>query len=215
MPNADAYIFDFNGTLFWDSEENRKAWSDTFLKYRGKAISDDEFLMLNGRTDEETVLYLAPEKTEEERNEIAEFKERLYKKICLEKKMTLSPGSERILSYLKEKGIPIAIASSAPRINMDWYIPEYGLRRFFPEPLIIAGRTDIPSKPDSAIFRLAIEELGVRAEQTIIFEDSASGVKAALGSGAKLVIRIKEPGLESIRDPRVIEISSFEEITAE
>ena len=115
LPNADAYIFDFNGTLFWDSEENRKAWSDTFLKYRGKAISDDEFLMLNGRTDEETVLYLAPEKTEEERNEIAEFKERLYKKICLEKKMTLSPGSERILSYLKEKGIPIAIASSAPR----------------------------------------------------------------------------------------------------
>ena len=215
LPNAEAYIFDFNGTLFWDSEENRKAWSDTFLKFRGKEISDEEYRMLNGRTDEETVLYLAPEKTEEEREAIAIYKEKLYHDICLKQRMTLSPGAETLLTYLKNAGIPIAIASSAPKMNMDWYIPEYGLNRFFPEKLIIAGRTDIPSKPDSAIFRLAIKKLDAKAENTIIFEDSASGVKAALDAGVKLVIRIKDPGLPSIRDPRVMEIASFEEITTE
>ncbi len=215
LPNAEAYIFDFNGTLFWDSEENRKAWSETFLRYRGTPISDSEYTLLNGRTDEETVLYLAPEKSREERDEIAAFKEKLYKEICLGGRMTLSPGAEKLLSYLKEKGKPMAIASSAPKVNMDWYIPEYGLLRFFRKECIIAGRTDIPSKPDSAIFLLTAEKLGVKAENTVIFEDSASGVRAALGSGAKLVIRIKEPGLESIRDPRVKEISSLEEIRAE
>lgn len=215
LPSADGYIFDFNGTLFWDSEENREAWSETFRKYRGTPITDDEYCMLNGRTDEDTVLYLAPEKSREEREAIADYKEGLYKEICLRSRLTLSPGSERVLSCLAGKSVPMAIASSAPAVNMAWYIPEYGLERFFAREHIIAGRTDIPSKPDSTIFRLAMETLGIAPEKTVIFEDSASGVKAALGSGAGLVIRIKEPGLESIRDQRVIEITSFEEILTE
>ena len=215
LKTAKGYIFDFNGTLILDENENREAWKETVRKMRGTPQSDEEFQLLNGRTDRETVLYFIPDADESTIEYWINEKETLYKKLCMDNGLSLAEGAEDFLSYLSATSVPMAIASSAPKINMDWYIPEYGLRRFFPEPLIIAGRTDIPSKPDSAIFRLAIEELGVRAEQTIIFEDSASGVKAALGSGAKLVIRIKEPGLESIRDPRVIEISSFEEITAE
>ena len=81
LPNADGYIFDFNGTLFWDSEENREAWSKTFEKFRGSPITDNEFTFLNGRTDEETVLYFAPEKSENERDAIALYKETLYKEL--------------------------------------------------------------------------------------------------------------------------------------
>lgn len=215
LPNAEGYIFDFNGTLFWDSDENREAWSMTFSRYRGTPITDEEFRLLNGRTDEETVFFLAPDKSSEEREAIAAYKESLYKELCIRKKLKLSPGAEKLLSYLSERKIPIAIASSAPRINMDWYIPEYGLTRFFAPSNIIAGRTDIPSKPDPAIFLLAASALGLRPEETIIFEDSESGVKGALASGAKSVIRIKEPGCSSITDPRVTEIDSFEDIITE
>ena len=210
--NADGYIFDFNGTLFWDSRENREAWSIIFSKYRGTALSDEEFATLNGRTDEETVLYLAPDESEMKRIEIAAEKEMIYKELCLSRKISLSPGAEKILSSLKAKGKKLAIASSAPWINMEWYIPEYGLERFFERENIIAGRTDIPSKPDPAIFLLAMKQIGTNPDNTIVFEDSASGVKAALSSGVKLVYRIKEKGLESIDDSKVIEIQSFEDI---
>ena len=212
LPNAEAYIFDFNGTLFWDSKENREAWTDTFSKYRGRALSDEEFLLLNGRTDRETVLYLDPKADEEKISEISVYKEKLYKELCTSHKLTLSPGAEELLAYLKARGKKLAIASSAPWINMEWYIPEYGLERFFERENIIAGRTDIPSKPDPAIFLLAMKQIGTNPDNTIVFEDSASGVKAALSSGVKLVYRIKEKGLESIDDSKVIEIQSFEDI---
>ena len=53
---ADGIIFDFNGTLFWDEDENREAWDKAAVMIRGKALSDSEFSSLNGRTDEETIL---------------------------------------------------------------------------------------------------------------------------------------------------------------
>ncbi len=213
LPNADGYIFDFNGTLYWDSKENREAWSAIFSMVRGSAITDEEFSLLNGRTDDETVLYLRPDDSFPEREKIAMDKERIYKELCLEHRLTLSPGSEELLQALKERNSRMAIASSAPKCNMDWYIPEYRLGRFFTLDTIIAGRTDIPSKPDPAIFTLAMRTIGTKPERTIIFEDSESGVKAALAAGAFLVVRIKDPGLESIRDERVIEIPSFSEIS--
>ncbi|MBO8436049.1 MAG: HAD family phosphatase [Spirochaetes bacterium] len=212
LPNADGYIFDFNGTLYWDSQENKEAWSATFESVRGTPLADDEFALLNGRTDDETVIYLKPDAPCEERAKIADSKELLYKKLCIEHGLELSPGAEEFLSKLKERGAKMAIASSAPKCNMNWYIEEYGLDRFFKLSEIIAGRTDIPSKPNPAIFSLAMSCLGTTPERTIIFEDSASGVKAALDSGVFLVVRIKDPGLDSIRDERVIEVESFSEL---
>ena len=215
LPSADGYVFDFNGTLFWDTEENREAWDAAALEARGRKLSDDEFLSLNGRTDEETAIYLLPDAAEDERQKLILCKERLYKEICISHSPVLSPGSEDLLSALKARGRRMAIASSAPWMNMEWYIPCFRLERFFPPGMVIAGRTDIPSKPDPAIFRLAMSTLGTEPERTVIFEDSASGVKAALASGAALVIRVREAGAESIRDPRVVEVPDLSAITAE
>ena len=103
LPNADGYIFDFNGTLYWDSKENREAWSAIFSMVRGSAITDEEFSLLNGRTDDETVLYLRPDDSFPEREKIAMDKERIYKELCLEHRLTLSPGSEELLQALKER----------------------------------------------------------------------------------------------------------------
>ena len=215
LPSADGYIFDFNGTLFWDSEENREAWSAIFRKYRGQGLSDEEFALLNGRTDDETVLYLSPEMGRDERTMIALEKEALYKEICLSHDLSLSPGAEELLEYLSRMGKKMAIASSAPAINREWYIPEFRLERFFRKELIIAGRTDIPAKPDPAIFIEAMKALGCRSEDTVIFEDSDSGIRAALATGAKLVVRICEKGPMDTSDPRILPIRSFLEIIRE
>ena len=213
LPNADGYILDFNGTLLWDTAENREAWNTAAVKARGKELTEEEFRLLNGRTDEETVLYLLPDVGEDGHTALINFKERIYKELCLSHGLTLSPGSEEILGFLKENGKRMAIASSAPKMNMEWYIPEYGLERFFERRNIIAGRSDIPSKPDPAIFRLAMEMIGTEPERTVIFEDSASGVKAAIASGAFLVVRIDDGSAEGADDERVRNVRSFSELT--
>ena len=168
---ADGIIFDFNGTLFWDEDENREAWDKAAVMIRGRALSDSEFSSLNGRTDEETVLYFLPDADIRTIDYWSNEKEKIYKEICLKGNPDLSPGSREFLRRLKEMGVPMAIASSAPKVNMDWYIPYFNLTEFFPLERIIAGRRDIPSKPDGTIFRLAAESIGLPSSRTLIFEE--------------------------------------------
>ena len=35
-------LFDFNGTMFFDSIKHKEAWNAFSLKYRNKALSDEE-----------------------------------------------------------------------------------------------------------------------------------------------------------------------------
>lgn len=210
--NAEAYIFDFNGTLILDEKENREAWKEAVFRMRGESQTDDEFALLNGRTDRETILYYFPHAEDGEIFKWIEIKEGIYKKLCLENRIQLAPGAEALLSHLHEEGIPMAIASSAPKINMDWYIPYFGLERFFRREHIVAGRDDIPSKPDGTIFRVAAESLGMKAEEAIVFEDSVSGVKAASDAKAKAIYRVGKEGKEAFSSLPVIFIDSFSDL---
>ena len=212
LPNADGYVFDFNGTLFWDEKQNREAWDETVFLIRGSRLSDDEFAMLNGRNDTDTVRYLLPDADAAVRQQWADRKEMLYTEICLSQELSLSPGSIGLLEALRSRGARMAIASSAPKCNMDWYIPCFGLDRYFSRDLIIAGRTDIKSKPDGAIYRLAFSSLGTAGSDSIVFEDSRSGVLSALDAGAGTIVRIIGEGISTIDINGIVEIGSFSSI---
>ena len=206
---ADGIIFDFNGTLYWDEDENREAWNRTAVMIRGRELSDEEFHSLNGRTDEETVLYFLPDADARTIDYWSGKKEKIYKEICMKTGPELSPGSREVLSWLRQQGMPMAIASSAPRVNMDWYIPFFRLEEYFPLSRIIAGRRDIPSKPDGTIFRIAAESIALPPSRILIFEDSESGVKAALDAGCMKVIRIRGPKGRDLGIQGIEEIPSF------
>lgn len=209
LPSADGIVFDFNGTLFLDEKENRESWDAISTIIRKRALTDEEFALFNGRTDKDMIRFLIPTVSDAESDVWSERKEDIYKKLCIKNNTALADGAEALFRYAIGKGIKIAIASSAPKINMDWYIPRFHLLDYFSPSSIIAGRDDIPSKPDGTIFRLALEAIGVSGERAIAFEDSEAGVKSALDAGIKYVYRIKAPGKESIREPRLTEITSF------
>ena len=215
FPSADGIVFDFNGTLFLDERENRESWNEIAKEIRGRELSDEEFLSLNGRTDRDMVSFLIPECTVAAADMWSERKENLYRKLCIERGLGLRPESEEIFSWAIGRGMRIAIASSAPKMNMDWYIPRFRLLDYFTPETIIAGRNDIPSKPDGAIFRLALESIGIEGERAIAFEDSRSGVLSALDAGIKHVYRIKNPGAEPRDIPGITEIRSFSDLRSE
>ena len=212
LPSADGIIFDFNGTLFLDEDENRESWNEISKAIRGKELEDDEFAAFNGRTDYDAVRFLSPGCTREYAEEWSERKEALYKKLCIDRGLELRNGSLDIFRWAKEKGLGIAIASSAPKMNMDWYIPRFHLLDYFPQDAIIAGRTDIPSKPDGTIFRLALNALGIQGEHAIAFEDSKAGVMSALDAAIAHVYRFRNPGAMPLDMPNVMEIGSFSEL---
>ena len=209
LPSAEGYIFDFNGTLFWDEEENREAWNRTAEAIRGRALDDEEFQALNGRTDRDTVLYLVPGAREAVICKWSLYKEEIYKDLCISRHLKLPPGAEEVLSILKERNAAMAIASSAPKMNMDWYVPYLSLERFFDSDRIICSPPGVSPKPSGDIFRLAMRRIGTSGKNTVIFEDSLSGVKAAEDAKASCIYRIKGRGKSLQGFPNVKEIESF------
>ena len=92
------------------------------------------------------------------------------------------PGLVDLLDRADAMGWPRAVVTNAPRDNAEAMLSAIGLRDRF-EVLIIGDECE-RGKPDPAPYRAAMAALGVDAAQSIAFEDSPSGVKAAQAAGA-------------------------------
>ena len=176
------YIFDFNGTLFWDTDYHDQAWI-TFSEKYGLKITR-EFLReeLHGKVNREIFrIVLGPEITDEEAYKLSQEKEQIYRDIVsnLEGGPHLANGVEKILESLSSKKVPMAIATSSPKVNVDFYKEIFRLNRWFPEERIIYDNGSIKGKPAPDLFLLAAERLDLTPEQCVVVEDSVTGIKSA------------------------------------
>ena len=121
-------IFDFNGTLFWDSKYNTEAWITFSGTIRDHPLTNDEMKILNGRNNRVFLEYIAGRKiTEDEYEKWSEGKEILYRKNCKEdvNNFHLAPGLTELLDFLKENHILMGIASMAGEGNINFYIDNF------------------------------------------------------------------------------------------
>ncbi|WP_026778172.1 beta-phosphoglucomutase [Polaribacter sp. Hel_I_88] len=91
------------------------------------------------------------------------------------------PDVPKILKYLKENNIPIALGSASK--NAQPILEKVGLLHYFDA--IVDGNNVTKAKPDPEVFLLAAKHLGVNATDCIVFEDAVAGVEAA--NAAKMV----------------------------
>jgi len=85
------------------------------------------------------------------------------------------PDVPRILNYLKERNIPIALGSASK--NARPILEKVKLIHFFDA--IVDGNNVSKAKPDPQVFLLAAEELKVDPKECIVFEDAIAGIQAA------------------------------------
>ena len=98
----------------------------------------------------------------------------------------LVPGVLDFMNVLKSAGVPMAIVTSSNAEKMA------NVYRHYPElkPLvghIYTSEFFTKSKPDPECFLLAMKELGGTETDTVIFEDSVNGLKAARATGAAVI----------------------------
>lgn len=194
---AKAVVFDFNGTLFFDYQENKDAWDEVSLKYRGRHIEEEEHDRLMGMIDPICVRAMLGDLPYTKLVEIGNEKEEIYLRLCQERHLTLEESAVQFIKRLKDLGIKTLIASSAPKMNMDWYYENLGLKDLFDPAFIIAGREDLPSKPNPDIFQYALKLAQTSPSEAICFEDSPNGLRAALAANFKKVYGILSPGLDN------------------
>ena len=176
-------IFDFNGTLFFDSKKHYDAWKKYSKQLRGTEFSDDEMRKyMFGRTNEDIIAYAIGRKPEPELCEkLAKEKESLYRQMCLEdpENFHFAPHAEDLLDYLCKKNIPHTIATMSEKDNVDFYIKEMNLANWFDVNKIVYSDGTIPGKPAPDIYIKAAQKLNLAPEDCIVVEDALSGIEAA------------------------------------
>lgn len=99
--------------------------------------------------------------------------------------LTLKPQIVEVLEYLQKEGIPCAVASSTRSDKVVYYLEKTGIRHCFKE--IVGGEMVEKSKPEPDIFLKASERLGIKAEESVVLEDSENGVRAAHAAGCDVI----------------------------
>ena len=186
-------IFDFNGTLFQDTEIHFKSWQ-IYLGRLGRSITMEYYLAnMCGPVNEDIFGRLFNHTLSDEEIQImSRDKERVYREVVLSDPAYchLTPGADEALDRLKAAGVPIAIATGSIRDNVDFYFEALGIGRWFDYDHVFYAVKDLPGKPDPALYHLAMEKLGFVPENTLVVEDSMPGVRSAIAAGVDHVIAI-------------------------
>lgn len=100
----------------------------------------------------------------------------------------LMPGVRELLKDLRERNIPMAVATSSVK---ETYNRKIMANREIFESFHVIVNGDDPAvkkgKPAPDIFLVAAERLGASPEECLAFEDSPNGVRAALSAGMAVV----------------------------
>jgi beta-phosphoglucomutase-like phosphatase (HAD superfamily) len=123
----------------------------------------------------------------------------------------------------------LAAVSSSASPRLDACFRATGLAELFPPHLRFSAEDSLPrptSKPDPAIYKFAMDRLGVTAEQSIAIEDSVPGAQSAVAAGIRTVGNVAfVPPSERVERERSLKIagvmgiitswSEFEELLAQ
>lgn len=174
-------IFDMDGTLFDTKNVNYKAYSRA-LEENGFTVGIDykyycEFC--NGNNYKVFLPILVPEITAEKMQEVHDRKKQLYAGY-----LNNARKNEHLFSMIDliKEEYYVAMVTTASRKNVDDILSTFGVSEVFD---FVFTQEDVKkSKPDPEGFLLAMEKAGVDNEDTLIFEDSDTGIEAAQRSGA-------------------------------
>lgn len=176
-------IFDFNGTLFWDSEKHLEAWREFSKRLRPYPFTDEEMRdYMFGRTNEDIIAYLIGKKPSKEMvDTLGQEKEAVYRQMCRDDAQNthLAPYAGEFLDWLKENNIPRTIATMSEKSNVDFYIKEFNLEKWFDIDKIVYSDGTIKGKPAPDIYEIAAGKLGLKPQECVVVEDAVSGIEAA------------------------------------
>jgi len=180
-----AALWDLDGTLVDSADYHWESWVET-LSPEGMSITHERFLETFGqRNDSILPLWLGAGATPERIARIADDKEACYRRLVKEGRLRALPGGAEWVRRLHEEGWRQAIASSAPRLNIEVMLEALGLARYFQA--IVAAEDVERGKPDPQVFLLAADLLGVPPSRAIVVEDAAAGIEAARRAGMRSI----------------------------
>ena len=96
------------------------------------------------------------------------------------------PWAREILAFFREHNVPVAVASSSAREQIESNLRLTGLTDCFDA--VVSGQEVTRGKPEPDIFLLAAEKIGISPEDCYVFEDGINGARAGVAAGCATVM---------------------------
>lgn len=197
-------VFDFDGVLADSESLSWQAWSDVLAPF-GIVVDDRDILACTGTNSRDTYAHfsgrgkLAP--YEEILDAVDQRRRRAYRNGLL-RGFSDAIDAVRALAMV---GVPLAVASSSSRTNLDMKMEVLGLARYFE--VTTAGDEVANGKPAPDLYQSAVAQLGIDAASSVAVEDTAVGADSAAAAGLRTVI-VNRMGLPTGSHPVVSEVDA-------
>lgn len=176
-----AFVFDFDGLILDTESALIRSYADVHAAHN-VAFDEALFFRAVGHVDFTFDPWIAfgPAAIHAE----LEAERQQLKKGRLEKLLPL-PGVIALLDEARTAGLHVAIASNSEHTWVEPHLQRLGLLDRF---AFLACREDAPSpKPEPDLYKLVLQNFGLRAHEAIAFEDSHTGSVAAKRAGLHTV----------------------------
>ena len=177
-----AFVFDFDGLILDTESALIRSYADVHAAHR---IAFDEALFFRavGHVDFTFDPWIAfgPAAV----HATLETERQHVKKGRLEKLLPL-PGMIALLDEARAAGLHIAIASNSEHSWVEPHLERLGMLDRF---AFLACREDVSSpKPEPDLYKLVLNQFGLRSHEAVAFEDSHTGSIAATRAGLHTVV---------------------------
>lgn len=191
--DAEALIFDCDGTLADSMPAHYEAWCETLSNY-GLTLSRERFFALGGIPTRRIVELLSREQgVAVEADQVARERDEAFCRLA-DRVRRIEPAVEAARAHRGK--LPMAVATGGVRRQAETVLRAIGIRHWF-DAIITAEDVDRP-KPAPDPFLKAAWALGVEPARCVAYEDTEAGLTSARAAGMVVVdARLFEQPLRS------------------
>ncbi len=179
-----AYLFDVDGVLADNIRYHVQGWAELARRHGGK-MTEAEAIALMGAPGSVYINRMfggavSPERLAELMAEMSG----IYRGLA-RPHLAAREGQIEFLEGASAAGIPCAVVSGGPRVNVDFVLDGLGIRKYFA--CVVDAAQCARGKPSPECYLLAASRLGVEPRDCVVFEDAVNGIKAGAAAGMRVV----------------------------
>ena len=207
-----AVIFDMDGVICHTNPYHAKAFERFFDKYKVPYTEKEFEEHMYGKHNSYIMTHFFKRTIAgDELKQLEEEKESLFREIYKQQIDPL-PHYLTFLDDLKSKGFKTAVATSAPKANLNLIVDKLQIGAKMES--ILASENVSQHKPHPEVYLKSADNLGIAPSACVVFEDSFSGVTAARNAGMKVIGVLSSHQKEDL-PPCSLYIHDYSEIDAD
>ena len=180
-----AVLWDLDGTLVDSAEFHWQAWRDVMAE-EGLPITYELFVHSFGKRNDLILAgWLGADADPGRLRRLSEEKEARFRALVRAHGIEPLPGVREWVTRLGGEGWLHAIATSAPRQNLETLVDAMQMRECFGAS--VAAEDVTHGKPDPEVFLVAALRIGADPGHAVVVEDAPSGIEAGRRAGMRTV----------------------------